>query len=289
MIKSNPCYIDYFSADFIRVYDGQNFKEDFTDSFLNNEEGIEEQGQYFFNMRKAWNVILKQLKAPLYDYDNDDGYDDEANSYVFDKMYLCAGRKANGYQKNACCHVMFGIDRLTDHGFKFLIQSNFFDKTTYTKSKDPSNAYSEVYSYVNMYPYQEELSPENLKKIIKTRHGEYRKAILASKNPLKIIEAIGKFIFKLEHEHVFKNGNARTNCMIILNYLLFEIGFPPCILDDPLSLSLCGPKEIVHLIIKGMENGLKVLEKIKIEQLKFKQTTTIEAKKKPQASCCHIY
>ncbi len=75
------------------------------------------------------------------------------------------------------------------------------------------------------------------------------------------LKAIVKLVQDCEQLHPFKDGNGRTFCMLLLNYLLLRYGFPPTILYQPLAIHGYSLDEAVLLVYNGMVSSLSVVEK----------------------------
>jgi hypothetical protein len=90
----------------------------------------------------------------------------------------------------------------------------------------------------------------------------YYKEVGTSNN---VLLSIGTFCRSLEIYHVFEDGNQRTIAFALLNKLLIENGFSPCILNDPYVFDgYHSAKELVQDIKNGFEN-FKKFEKKPIE------------------------
>lgn len=70
----------------------------------------------------------------------------------------------------------------------------------------------------------------------------------------KCLTIIVKCCQQLEWLHPFADGNCRTFGMILLNRLLIENNFYPCIMDDPNQLDCFSINELVEAIKQGMRN-----------------------------------
>ncbi len=70
----------------------------------------------------------------------------------------------------------------------------------------------------------------------------------------KCLAIIAACCQQLEWLHPFADGNCRTFGMILLNRLLIENNFYPCIMDDPNQLDCFSINELVEAIKKGMRN-----------------------------------
>lgn len=70
----------------------------------------------------------------------------------------------------------------------------------------------------------------------------------------KCLAIIAACCQQLEWLHPFADGNCRTFGMILLNRLLIENNFYPCIMDDPNQLDCFSINELVEAIKQGMRN-----------------------------------
>lgn len=67
------------------------------------------------------------------------------------------------------------------------------------------------------------------------------------------LTAIVNVVRKLEIMHPFWDGNCRTFCIILLNALLMQNGFAPCLFDDPNKFDGYSISELVTLVKEGIE------------------------------------
>ncbi len=74
------------------------------------------------------------------------------------------------------------------------------------------------------------------------------------------LTAIVKAIQRLEHLHPFYDGNCRVFCMVILNVLLMQVGFPPTLIDNPNKFDGYSVDELAILIRKGMQRTIKLCD-----------------------------
>jgi ankyrin repeat protein len=89
---------------------------------------------------------------------------------------------------------------------------------------------------------------------------KYREQIRWARNHDEAIDAIANLVRKMELGHFFKNGNGRTNTVLILNRLLIENNYPPVILKNPgVSASIVTLKEIRNAIFEGMQYYLQLV------------------------------
>lgn len=76
--------------------------------------------------------------------------------------------------------------------------------------------------------------------------------------PYKKLGLIIEFVAECEQSHPYIDGNGRTFCTLLLNYLLIANNFPPTIMDDPNRFDGFDVKTLMHDVIEGMANALKV-------------------------------
>ncbi|MCS5711875.1 Fic family protein [Candidatus Berkiella aquae] len=81
----------------------------------------------------------------------------------------------------------------------------------------------------------------------------YHKLITLCHDGEQKLRIIIETIQQLEQLHPFKDGNCRLFVMIMLNKLLIENGFPPCMLHDPNCFDAFTVDELTLEVIKGMQ------------------------------------
>lgn len=91
--------------------------------------------------------------------------------------------------------------------------------------------------------------------------GEYQAAILQATKPIDKIKAIAKFVVDSELLHPFHDANGRIFCMLVINFLLLEQGFPLSLLEDSNRFNFYTIDELTDEIIKGFENTFELIEK----------------------------
>lgn len=99
----------------------------------------------------------------------------------------------------------------------------------------------------------------------------YNHAIKKTENVLEKLDVIIQFIQDSEQLHPFLDGNCRTLCMLLLNHLLLQHGFPPVILDDPNQFDCLSLQELRQKVICGMENTIELIKKGFIYDIKTKE------------------
>lgn len=99
-----------------------------------------------------------------------------------------------------------------------------------------------------------ELTPANTK-IIKSYNTLMPKLSLS----IDKLHCIVKTIRDLKQLHMFVDGNCRTFCMLLLQHLLINNGFPFCILSDPNRFDTCSLDELAISVLEGMENYFNLI------------------------------
>lgn len=88
----------------------------------------------------------------------------------------------------------------------------------------------------------------------------YYQLITTACAPIDKLIVIVKTIQSLEQLHPFIDANCRTFCMLLLNKLLVENGFPLAILPDPNRFDLYSVHELLIDVIAGMENTFTLIK-----------------------------
>lgn len=83
---------------------------------------------------------------------------------------------------------------------------------------------------------------------------------LNDENPFHRLISIIKFVQFLEQLHPYFDGNCRTICMLVLNFLLKTNGFPLAILDDANRFDAYSTSELLVEVVQGMENTLHLIK-----------------------------
>jgi hypothetical protein len=78
-----------------------------------------------------------------------------------------------------------------------------------------------------------------------------------SYNKLKVII---EFIAECEQSHPYVDGNGRTFCFLLLNFLLLQNNFPPVILDNPNNFDFSDTNSLISDVIEGMRNALTLAQ-----------------------------
>lgn len=90
---------------------------------------------------------------------------------------------------------------------------------------------------------------------------KYQVDIETAFTPLAKLRVIVSFIQTCEQLHPFEDMNCRLFCMVILNYLLADNGFPYVIQADPNRFDLYSINELVDEMITGMAKTIELLNK----------------------------
>lgn len=85
---------------------------------------------------------------------------------------------------------------------------------------------------------------------------KYQRSIRKAKLPLEKLGVIVQFIQSCERLHPFYDGNGRTFCTLLINFLLIKNGFPLVIMDNPNHFDTYSCPELVREVIKGMRTVL---------------------------------
>jgi hypothetical protein len=94
---------------------------------------------------------------------------------------------------------------------------------------------------------------KNLIQIIINTLEELYKQLDDSKSEEERLVAIVQGVQRLERIHPFRDCNCRVFCMVFLNTLLMQEGFPPTLLCDPNQFDGYAVFELIQLIRKGFE------------------------------------
>jgi hypothetical protein len=93
-------------------------------------------------------------------------------------------------------------------------------------------------------------------------------AILEVKNPLEKLTKIVEFITECEQSHPYMDGNGRTFCTLLLNYLLIRNNFPPVIMYNPNMFDFKDVDTLILEVIKGMKNVFHLIKHDKLYHVK---------------------
>ena len=92
-----------------------------------------------------------------------------------------------------------------------------------------------------------------------------------------LLTPIAKLVRSLESGHFFPDANCRTVCVLLLNLLLRNHGFIPCMLKDPNRFDAYGLTELVSEIQRGMEKTCKVLDPSSVDQFTLSEEDQVTA------------
>jgi hypothetical protein len=101
-----------------------------------------------------------------------------------------------------------------------------------------------------------ETAERHFQKMIK----DYLISIKVITQPIDKIKRIVEFVTECEQSHPYLDGNCRTFCVLMLNYLLMQNNFPPVIMDDPNKFDMCDVNTLVETVISGMQATLSLLK-----------------------------
>jgi len=101
----------------------------------------------------------------------------------------------------------------------------------------------------------EEFLQEKVDELIRLH---YKRMTIAKDSEQKL-SIIVDTVQKLEQLHPFKDANCRIFVMVILNKLLLENGFPPCMLYDPNCFDAFSNDQLIHEVKVGMKRFQDVL------------------------------
>jgi hypothetical protein len=85
----------------------------------------------------------------------------------------------------------------------------------------------------------------------------------ASDNREKL-KVIVEFIAECAQSHPYVDGNSRTFCFLLLNFLLMTNGFPPAILYNPNDFDIYETNKLINNVIDGMWYTLELLKTKKL-------------------------
>jgi hypothetical protein len=99
---------------------------------------------------------------------------------------------------------------------------------------------------------------------------KYNITVEQATSPREKLKVIVQFIMECEQSHPYVDGNGRTFCTLLLNFLLIKQGFPAVILEDPNRFDRFDTNSLVDDVINGMQRTLtlameKTLYKISTE------------------------
>lgn len=95
----------------------------------------------------------------------------------------------------------------------------------------------------------------------------YEKDMSLAKNPVDKLKSIITFIQNCEQAHVFYDGNCRTLCMSMFNFLLMANDFPPAILTDPNHFDCFSVDQLIEETLLGMERTIKISKGEKVFEI----------------------
>lgn len=107
-----------------------------------------------------------------------------------------------------------------------------------------------------------------IEQILDMLYAELEDSYSSKKNQLR---AIVKYVQLLERLHPFPDGNCRVFCMVFLNALLMQYGFPPTLISDPNKFDGYSIKELVSLVKTGFKETSTLIQYV----LKEKSNPTL--------------
>ncbi len=146
-----------------------------------------------------------------------------------------------------------------------------------------------IYKHEDLYVLAEEIKgathirtcrsigeDENLEVYLKTANlffnqliDSFNSSIQDIAQPENKLKHIVEFITECEQSHPYIDGNGRTFCTLLLNFLLIKSNFPPVIMHNPNLFDGLDQETLIDEVIKGMQNTLLLAKNKKI----FDQTT----------------
>jgi hypothetical protein len=143
---------------------------------------------------------------------------------------------------------------------------NFIKDVSLTKTDDDFielvvNAYSNPTNLLSFYfcSKQSEKTHETLTDRMNRFIVDFYSKMQTLHDPLEKLDNIIFFIRRCEQLHPFSDGNCRVFCMLLLNHLLIQYGFPLVILEDPNRFDGFSLYELRQEVLKGMENTFFLL------------------------------
>ena len=103
-------------------------------------------------------------------------------------------------------------------------------------------------------------TPEQLYNDVNALIATYHSEIIKTHTHEGRLRTITNLVQSLEQLHPFMDGNCRTFCMLLLNYLLIHNGFPLVICEDPNRFDLHSKDELFKEVIQGMKNTFSLIE-----------------------------
>ncbi|MHB1949756.1 MAG: hypothetical protein ACYCQI_16785 [Gammaproteobacteria bacterium] len=238
--------------------------------------------------------LIKELhKLAVSKVKNTNYMDFNQNGFEFDNFYKV------GFELNRDIHPNVSEQGLQElllamlEGREFLqldlykqgrtINTEFLRNNRYSKDTIPALAH-EIFSQcwrdeqenslVRLVSTLESTSEEDhrtaLNKCVDILITNYHKEIKEAKHPLDKLKVITYLIRELEQLHPYLDGNCRTFCMLLLNFLLMKNHFQPAILKDPNRFDGLGINELMDDIITGMNNTLNLITYKKLFGIKTK-------------------
>lgn len=83
---------------------------------------------------------------------------------------------------------------------------------------------------------------------------QFNKKCLEENDPFQKLNNIVALVRECDQRHPFADGNTRTACFLLLNYLLVQNNFPPVILNNPNAFDTFSQEQLVHEVIIGIYN-----------------------------------
>lgn len=100
----------------------------------------------------------------------------------------------------------------------------------------------------------------------------YHHEMQAAKDKMQQLIAIVKFTHACDQLHPFDDANTRTFCMLLLNRLLMQNGFPLTILENPNHFDCHSLNELLIKTIEGMQNVFKLIKQQSLYEIKTAET-----------------
>ncbi len=230
-----------------------------------------DEGDTHFMLARDGVACLDEIELSNYDIINSHTF-----KYMFDQKMEFIVRR---YQKdpNDPQTKKIVMNQLAD----FIVKNNYFFRTQHEKIYVMDDDGQSVKIIPPETPLTE-VVPIKATQILARYH---KLKDLHQKTEQKLL-LIAQTIQDLEQLHPFKDANCRVFVMVILNKLLIENGFPPCMLFDPNCFDAFSPSQLVDEIKKGMltfqqiiqKNNIKTIDESKIDPALLDYFTELHSK-----------